>query len=77
MPVDVDLSKTLEFLYKNPFAVFIILTAVFAFLYFQQNRELNALSIELGGLRVEQQKMNEIIILKTRIIEMSCGMLVE
>lgn len=75
MPINADLTATLEYLYKNPVAVFIILSAVFGYLYFEQNKELNKLSLEVGGLRTEQIKMNEIILLKTQLAEMSCGLL--
>lgn len=67
-----NLKELLEFLYKNPISVFVLLSVVFGYLYFQQNEEINKLSLEVGGLRVEQQKMNEIIFLKTKIIEMEC-----
>ena len=61
-----------EFLYKNPVAVFVLLSIVFGYLYFMQNEEINKLSLEVGGLRTEQQKMHEIIILKTKIVELTC-----
>jgi len=67
-----DLKDLVEFLYKNPLAVFVLLSIVFGYLYFIQNTEINKLSLEVGGLRTEQQKMNEIILLKTKIIELSC-----
>ncbi len=68
-----DTKELVEFLYKNPVSVFVLLSIVFGYLYFQQNEEITRLSLEVGGLRVEQQKMNEIIFLKTKIIEMTCG----
>ena len=66
------IKDLVEFLYKNPVAIFVLLSIVFGYLYFIQNEEINKLSLEVGGLRTEQQKMNEIIILKTRIVELSC-----
>jgi len=60
-------------LIKTPWAIFIIFTLVFGYLYFEQNEELKDLSLEIGSLRAEQLKMNEIIKLKVQLAESQCG----
>lgn len=67
-----SIKDFVEFLYKNPASIFVLLSIVYGYLYFDLNSEFNVLSLEVGGLRTEQLKMNEIIRLKTQIIELSC-----
>lgn len=72
MPDGRTILEAIEYLYKNPMAVFIVLSCVFGYLYFEQNNELRELATEVGGLRSEQEKMHEIIMLKTKLAETEC-----
>lgn len=64
--------KTLEIISKNPLVAFVVLSAVFGYAYWEQNKDLNELTLEVGGLRVEQAKMNEIIKLKVELATQQC-----
>ena len=65
-------DKILEILVKNPMSVFIVLSCVFGWLYYEQNVKLQSMLTEVGGLRAEQKKMHEIIKLKVEIAESKC-----
>ena len=66
------LSNLVSIMVEKPWAIFIILTLTFGYLYFEQNQELKELSTEVGGLRTEQIKMNEIIKLKVELVKAQC-----
>lgn len=71
--------ETIEWLYNNPLSIFIILSGVFGYFSYEQLKDKEELmrvysnqAAELEGLRVEIQKMNEIIKLKVEIAERKC-----
>ena len=66
------LEKIFNALVENPMSVFIILSMAFGYLYWEQNGRLQNMLTEVGALRAEQQKMNEIIKLKVYIAEQKC-----
>ena len=57
---------------SKPWAIFIVLTLVYGYLYFEQNQTLQSNNLEIGGLRAEMKKMNEIIILKVQLAQKEC-----
>ena len=67
-----NLEKLIDLLIKNPLSVFIILSVGFGYLYYDQNQTLQSHLEELGGLRVEQVKMNDIIKLQVQLAEARC-----
>jgi|TARA_R110000851_G_scaffold230898_10_gene383772 hypothetical protein len=70
-----EYKDIIELLVKKPMVVFVILSALFGYGYYEQNQELQTMSVEIGGLRVEQTKMHEIIQLKIELAELSCPIL--
>jgi len=66
-------NAIIELLVKKPLSVFIILSALFGYGYYEQNQELQTMNLEIGGLRAEQTKMNEIIVLKVQVANMLSG----
>lgn len=66
------LDKVVEMLTKNPMSVFMLLSVAFGYLYWEQNTRLQDMLTEVGMLRAEQVKMNEIIKLKVELAESKC-----
>jgi len=64
------LKEFTTILIQKPWTIFVFLTLVYGYLYWDQTDKLQGLLTEVGGLRVEQQKMNEIIKLKVQIIKL-------
>ena len=56
----------------KPWAIFVVFTFVFGYLYIMQNEEITELSSQVAAHRVELSKMNEIIRLKSEISILSC-----
>lgn len=72
-------SSIFNTIVDKPMSLFLALAMFFGFMYWTQNsriqellKEAGELSAEIHGLRVEQQKMHEIIILKVRLAEKEC-----
>ena len=68
----IDTNNVFNTLVKNPMSVFIILSAIFGYLYYEQNQRLQAMLTEVGMLRAELSKMHEIIKLKVELAESKC-----
>jgi hypothetical protein len=69
-----SLNSLIDLLSKKPWVIFIVTTLAFGYAMYNQNIELgeghieiNNLSLEVGGLRKEVEKMNEIIVLKVAL----------
>lgn len=56
----------------RPWTIFIVFTLAFGYAYYDQNKDINSLSLEVGGLRTEVKHMNEIIELKVELAEKEC-----
>lgn len=67
------LNNLVDLLTKKPWAIFIVMSLGYGYAYYEQNKVLQKLNLEVGGLRVEQIKMNEIIKLKVLLAEQGCG----
>lgn len=66
-------DKLVEILTNKPWAIFVVLTLVYGYGYYEQNKTLQSVNLELGGLRAEQSKMNEIIKLKVQLVKEQCN----
>lgn len=66
------ISKLVDVLSKKPWTIFIVFTLMFGIGYYNQNEELKEINFEVGGLRAEMGKMNEIIKLKVQLAEKEC-----
>jgi hypothetical protein len=73
------LKELVELMANRPWIIFIVLTLAFGYAYYDQNEDIdeqygqiNMLSLEVGGLRKEVEKMNEIIILKVALAAKEC-----
>ena len=62
----------IELIANRPWIIFIIFTLAFGYGYYEQNEDLHALNLEVGGLRTEMKNMNEIILLKVKLAEKEC-----
>jgi len=67
-----DFAKIIDIVVKQPWAIFVVLSGVYGYLYYEQNQDMQVLLSEVGGLRVEQTKMHEIIKLKVELAEERC-----
>ncbi len=66
------LTGLVQTIAKYPWTIFVVFTLVFGYLYFDQNKQINEMNYEMGGLRTEMTKMNEIIKLKVQLAEAEC-----
>jgi len=67
-----DFAKIIDIVVKQPWAIFVVLSGVYGYLYYEQNQDMQLLLSEVGGLRAEQTKMNEIIQLKVELVKAGC-----
>ena len=65
-------ANILKLLIKNPMSIFVILTLVYGYLYYEQNQRLQQMLLEVGGLRVEAAKMHNLIKLSVDLAEAKC-----
>jgi hypothetical protein len=68
----VAFKELVQLLSDRPWTIFIIFTLVFGYGYYDQNKELHDLNLEVGGLRSEMKNMNEIIKLKVELAAREC-----
>lgn len=67
-----DFAKILDTLVKYPMAIFIVISFALGYAYWEQSKNQLKLVGEVGGLRSEISKMNEIIRLKVELAEKGC-----
>ena len=65
-------KELVQLISDKPWVIFVVFTLVFGFGYYTQNDEINALSLEVGGLRSEMKNMNEIIRLNVELAARNC-----
>jgi len=61
-----------ELISKKPWVIFVVFTLAFGYGYYTQNKTINELSYEVGGLHAEMKTMNEIIKLKVELAGLEC-----
>jgi len=65
-------KELVDLIAHKPWVIFVVFTLGFGYAYYEQNKDLNVLSLEVGGLRSEMKHMNEIIELKVELAEKEC-----
>ena len=56
--------ELIKFLSEKPMAIFIVLSCLFGYGYYEQGKKMDDLLLEVGGLRATTAAMHEIIKLK-------------
>ena len=65
-------KELVQLITDRPWSIFVVFTLLFGYAYWDQNQTINEMSLEVGGLRAEVGKMNEIIKLKVELAEREC-----
>jgi hypothetical protein len=55
------LLELIKLLQEKPMTVFIVLSCLFGYGYYEQSKQINTLLLEVGGLRVQVELMHNII----------------